>query len=87
MLTRAQQWNLFRARLFQSTHTIAIYFPSINFNDILSSMSTRYTSAFLIYLHGVARGNFTFTFYAEVSQCVRYVPTISTFPIVKNLVI
>jgi len=66
------------------THKIANYFPNINFNNILSSMSNRYTSVFLIYLHGVARGNFTFTFYAKFSQCVRHVPPILTFLIVKT---
>jgi hypothetical protein len=65
------------------THTNAL-FPHCNFNNILSSMSTRYTSALLVCLHGVARGNFTFNFYAKISQCVRHVLPILTFPTVQT---
>jgi hypothetical protein len=65
------------------THASSLL-PQRSFNIILSSMSTRYTSAFLVCRHGVARGNFTFNFYAKVSHCVRHVPPILTFPTAKT---
>jgi hypothetical protein len=64
------------------THASAL-FRHCNFSNILSSMSTPYTFALLVCLHSMARGNFTFSFYAKVSQCVLHVPPILTFPTVK----